>query len=330
MVTQAAAAATEKLQLELIAPVDGLMYIYIANETNDDINVYFDNLTITYTGLQVVEQTDYYPYGMVMRKETPSQGQGLYSRYRYGYQGQYAEKDEETGWNHFKLRQYGSRIGRWTATDPYRAGFSSYWAMNNNPIKYTDPDGGCPTCPGGDDVYAIGAIVENNLGSWTYLGGQNWENNLTGFIGNYNNYPSLIEPGLITGGDFFDKWSTSDNFLSSMSYSIVDGVYVTAQFFTPWWGSTHLNGGDVSGQDGADAFVSTATNAISFVKLSNISKLSAPQFSALFKGTFVARLAPKTRGFLNNFLNRQTAKVHNTVLTGTTAIEVVDNINKSE
>ncbi len=128
--------------LELTAPVDGYMYIYVANETDNDINVYFDNLIITHTGLQVVEHTDYYPYGMVMRKELPSQGQGIYSRYRYGYQGQFAEKDEETGWNHFELRNYGSRIGRWTATDPYRQYASPYVGMGNNPVSKVDPDGG--------------------------------------------------------------------------------------------------------------------------------------------------------------------------------------------
>ncbi len=129
------------------------------NETDDDINVYFDNLIITHTGLQacppiaqrrrIVEHTDYYPYGMVMRKELPSQGQGIYSRYRYGYQGQFAEKDEETGWNHFELRNYGSRIGRWTATDPYRQYYSPYTGMGNNPVSLRDPDGGftCDTCP---------------------------------------------------------------------------------------------------------------------------------------------------------------------------------------
>lgn len=118
------------------------MYIYVANETNDDVNVFFDNLTIAHTGLKVVEHTDYYPYGMVMRKEIPDQGQGIYNPYRFGYQGQFAEKDEETGWNHFELREYGSRIGRWTATDPYRQFYSPYNGMGNNPINSIDRDGG--------------------------------------------------------------------------------------------------------------------------------------------------------------------------------------------
>lgn len=61
--------------------------------------------------------------------------------YRYGYQGQFAEKDEETGWNHFELREYDPVIGRWTSTDPYGQYWSPYIGMGNDPVNGTDPDG---------------------------------------------------------------------------------------------------------------------------------------------------------------------------------------------
>ncbi|HRX30286.1 MAG TPA: hypothetical protein P5349_00200 [Tenuifilaceae bacterium] len=37
------------------------------------------------------------------------------NRYRFGYQGQFAEKDEETRLDHFEARDYDSRLGRWLA-----------------------------------------------------------------------------------------------------------------------------------------------------------------------------------------------------------------------
>lgn len=43
------------------------------------------------------------------------------SEYRFGYQEQFAEKDKETGWSHFELREYDPIVGRWTAT----AGFAT-------------------------------------------------------------------------------------------------------------------------------------------------------------------------------------------------------------
>jgi RHS repeat-associated protein len=68
--------------------------------------------------------------------------------YRYQYQGQFAEKDEETGWNHFELREYDPIIARWLSFDPYRVHPSPYVAMRNNPVNSVDADGGCPDgCP---------------------------------------------------------------------------------------------------------------------------------------------------------------------------------------
>jgi hypothetical protein len=51
----------------------------------------------------VLHYSDYYPFGSEMTLAN--------SDYRYGYQGQYAEKDKETGWNNFQLRMYDSVIG---------------------------------------------------------------------------------------------------------------------------------------------------------------------------------------------------------------------------
>lgn len=67
----------------------------------------------------------------------------IYGRplYRYGYQGQFAEKDEETGWSSFEAREYDPVIGRWTARDPIKRFYSPYVGMGNNPITYGDLDG---------------------------------------------------------------------------------------------------------------------------------------------------------------------------------------------
>ncbi len=81
--------------------------------------------------------TDYYPYGMVM----PNRQYTLGSRYRFGYQGQFAEKDEETGLDHFEARDYDSRLGRWLVNDPAGQFWSPYLAMGNNPVSGVDPDG---------------------------------------------------------------------------------------------------------------------------------------------------------------------------------------------
>jgi RHS repeat-associated protein len=68
--------------------------------------------------------------------------------YRYGYQGEFAETDEETGKPAFQLRIYDPRINRWMSPDPAGQYHSPYMAMGNNWITRTDPDGG-------EDIYEL-------------------------------------------------------------------------------------------------------------------------------------------------------------------------------
>ncbi len=95
--------------------------------------------------------------------------------YRYGYQGEYAEKDQETGLNAFQLRMYDSRINRWLTVDPMREFFSPYLSMGNNWVSKTDPTGGktgkCPPDCDGTENLPLGAtpligedgFVNNNI-----------------------------------------------------------------------------------------------------------------------------------------------------------------------
>ena len=68
---------------------------------------------------------------------------GTTESYRFGYQGQFAEKDFETGYNQFEARLYDARIGRWMIPDPAGQFHSPYLGMGNNPVRYVDPDGEC-------------------------------------------------------------------------------------------------------------------------------------------------------------------------------------------
>jgi RHS repeat-associated protein len=88
--------------------------------------------------ISLTSKTDYYPFGM------PMPNRNVEGNYRYGYQGEFAEKEPELGQgvNSFELRLWDSRIGRWLTTDPYGQYSSPYLGMGNNPISFVDPDGG--------------------------------------------------------------------------------------------------------------------------------------------------------------------------------------------
>ena len=87
--------------------------------------------------MAMVSAADYYPFGMLMPGRATTPGE-----YRFGYQGQFAVKDEETGYNQFELRLWDGRLGRWLTTDPAGQYASPYFGMGNNPINRFDPDGG--------------------------------------------------------------------------------------------------------------------------------------------------------------------------------------------
>jgi RHS repeat-associated protein len=76
-----------------------------------------------YYTADVVQQTDYYPYGMVMPNRN-----GSAESYRYGFQGQ--EKDDEVKGAgnsvNYEYRMHDPRIGRFFAVDPLTKSYPWY------------------------------------------------------------------------------------------------------------------------------------------------------------------------------------------------------------
>lgn len=141
--------------IPIVGPGGSVGYIYNYNlaafKQTDHISLYeltdhLGNIRVTFLPVSlfgavanlVRSYTDYYPMGM------PQPGRQLVAanNYRYGYQGQFAEECDETGWNSFELREYDSRIGRWMCNDPYNQHRSPYMSMGNNWVSNIDPDGG--------------------------------------------------------------------------------------------------------------------------------------------------------------------------------------------
>nr|WP_155617039.1 RHS repeat-associated core domain-containing protein [Xanthomonas translucens] len=92
-------------------------------------------IAVTDAAGQVVERTDYQPYGSPIGKTVDG----------IGYTGH--AMDGATGLTYMQQRYYDPEIGRFLSTDPVMAysnpvgAFNRYWYANNNPYKFTDPDG---------------------------------------------------------------------------------------------------------------------------------------------------------------------------------------------
>ncbi|MCK4662309.1 MAG: hypothetical protein KAT68_05550 [Bacteroidales bacterium] len=146
----------------------------------------------------LLSYSDYYPGGMFMPGRQFVAGTG---NYRFGYQGQFAEKDQETGFNHFELRSYDTRICRWMAPDPYGQYYSPYLGMGNNPVSGVDPDGGL------DDKFYFD---ENNM--CTNIVRDTWWHNLwnghTGFLADGTTFS--ISRFDASNMYVFDRWKFDD------------------------------------------------------------------------------------------------------------------------
>ena len=125
----------ERLAMNVSITEPGYIYAWVSNGS-ENTKVWFDDFCVAHTSTFVTQATDYAAWGDVLREQKTDE-----SIYRYNYQAQFAERDLETGWNHFGLREYDPVIGRWTATDPAGQYCSPYIGMGNNPLNLVDPDG---------------------------------------------------------------------------------------------------------------------------------------------------------------------------------------------
>jgi RHS repeat-associated protein len=88
----------------------------------------------------VTERSEYEPYGLLLNRALHDGP---------GYTGHV--NDAATGLSYMQQRYYDPGIGRFLSVDPVTASgnsganFNRYWYANNNPYRFTDPDGRCPT-----------------------------------------------------------------------------------------------------------------------------------------------------------------------------------------
>ena len=190
--------------------------VQLSVETNGAAGptVYFDDVAVEQTGGLIVQEQHQYAFGAPLPGLSYTVGS---TRYRHGYQGQFADKDEETGFDSFELRLYNSRIGRWTAPDPYGQFDSPYVGMGNNPVMGTDPDGGFF---GPGPFYTLGNITTHSfmLGEAVVVG-------------------SKISVGASIGLNAAKYATTYFNYVNGAANMAVDKTLETASYaagFTPF------------------------------------------------------------------------------------------------
>lgn len=124
---------------------------------------------------EVLDQNDYYPFGLNhVRPEEPSYfGQGSYTNYKYN-----GKELQESGMYDYGWRQYMPDLGRWGVIDqlaehPNQTDKSPYSFTWNNSINFVDPDGRCPDCPTGG--YNNGQYWKDSNGTWWVRQEASWK-----------------------------------------------------------------------------------------------------------------------------------------------------------
>jgi RHS repeat-associated protein len=147
-VSTAALAGHERLYLDVTMPSAGYLYTYVANEANvsSAVSVYFDDFGITHTrstsALQVVQTTDYYPFGLAINPLSTQKQSALDNDYLYN--GKELQDEHNLGWTDYGAREYMNDIGRWGVVDPMSEKYRRWTPYNyvmNNPMRFIDPDG---------------------------------------------------------------------------------------------------------------------------------------------------------------------------------------------
>ena len=123
-------------------------YSYVFNYTDHLGNIrlsYSDaNKNGTIAAAEIIEESNYYPFGLKHNGYNPPNGGGNSEGQKYKYNGK--ELQDELGLNFYDYgaRNYDPALGRWMNIDPHSENYysiSSYVSFANNPVSFVDPTG---------------------------------------------------------------------------------------------------------------------------------------------------------------------------------------------
>jgi len=139
--------------VEISSPPSGELegaYVYQYKDHLGNIRLSYKDISLTSTpSLQIVEENNYYPFGLKHKGYNNLQN-GRDHNFGFGNK----EEQEELGlsWIDITARNYDPALGRWMNVDPLAEQMRRHSPYNyafNNPIYFIDPDGMAPAGFGG-------------------------------------------------------------------------------------------------------------------------------------------------------------------------------------
>jgi RHS repeat-associated protein len=145
----------------------GYIYVYLANDNDTPIEVFFDDFNIEHIESPVKEINGYYPYGSIAYNWVRENEEEV------NFKFQAKELNPKTKWQYFGARQYDATLGRWINSDPANQFSSPYKGMGNNPTMGVDPDGKWVEVVIGAVVGGVSGYIsgrQQGLKGWELLG----------------------------------------------------------------------------------------------------------------------------------------------------------------
>ncbi|UII21158.1 RHS repeat-associated core domain-containing protein [Fulvivirga ligni] len=125
---------------EFTAPSAGTIMVYVSNESNTQLDAYFDDMQLTLEEMPIIQTDNYYPFGLAFN----SYQRVTAKKNKFLYNGKERVSDLGLNWDDYGARMYQSELGRFFVQDRFSekyAPISPYNYVGNNPILFKDHNG---------------------------------------------------------------------------------------------------------------------------------------------------------------------------------------------
>ncbi|PZR05251.1 MAG: hypothetical protein DI539_25090 [Flavobacterium psychrophilum] len=118
----------------------GYVYIWLSNTSDQQRDVFFDDFKVVHTESPIVQQNDYYPYGLVSN----SNGRENLVVQSYKFNGNEEQDELQISLMDFNARFYDPSFGRFINIDPMSENIPDWTPYRfglDNPVNFSDPLG---------------------------------------------------------------------------------------------------------------------------------------------------------------------------------------------